>query len=315
MVAFDVTIVIPVCNPNAKFLELLSNIQKQTVEFSVLIIDSGQNDYYRQCIDELNCNIRIKKINATEFNHGGTRQLGMILYPQSDIYVFLTQDAILADEFAIANLLAVFCDDKVGAAYGRQIPHKDASLFARITREINYDRESHIYSLTDKEKYGIKTCFMSNSFAAYRRISMENVRGFPSNTILCEDMYVAAKMLMNGWKLAYASDACVYHSHNYTIVQEFKRYFDIGVFHTREKWIRKNFGEAEGEGKRFILYEIKQIMHQKPYLIAEMFCRDIAKWCGYRLGMLERFLPMKIKKIISMNARYWSCSKGTVNSD
>ena len=84
----------------------------------------------------------------------------------------------------------------------------------------------------------MKTAFNSNSFAAYRRKALKDVGGFPINTILSEDMYVTAKMLLKNWSVAYCADAKVYHSHNYTIWQEFKRYFDIGVFHAKEAWIR-----------------------------------------------------------------------------
>lgn len=106
----------------------------------------------------------------------------------------------------------------------------------------------------------MKTAFISNSFAAYRKQAIQEVGGFPTHTILCEDMFVAARMLLNGWKVAYVSDACVYYSHNYTILQEFKRYFDIGVFHAREKWIRDSFGQAEGSGIAFVKMEIKAIL-------------------------------------------------------
>ncbi len=35
-------------------------------------------------------------------------------------------------------------------------------------------------------------------------------------------MYVAAKMLISGWKIAYNANSQVFHSHNYSIWQEFK---------------------------------------------------------------------------------------------
>jgi rhamnosyltransferase len=69
------------------------------------------------------------------------------------------------------------------------------------------------------------------------------VAGFPEKLILGEDMVVAARMLQAGWSVAYVSDAQVYHSHGYTIAQEFKRYFDIGVMHQDQAWILQEFGK------------------------------------------------------------------------
>ncbi|BBM05676.1 hypothetical protein HAALTHF_27910n [Vreelandella aquamarina] len=87
---------------------------------------------------------------------------------------------------------------------------------------------------------------MSNSFAAYRREALLAAGGFPEGTILSEDMMAGARLLQQGWKLAYCADACVQHSHNYTLAAEFKRYFDIGVFHHREQWLLAWLGKAEG---------------------------------------------------------------------
>ena len=300
----NIQIIIPVYKPDNKLLDLLKQIKKQIIKnIPLLIIDSGSNDEYKDEIRDMNC--LVKKIDSRTFNHGGTRQMGADMFPDKDVYIYLTQDAILADEYAINNIVKVFNDDNVGCAYGRQLPHKGATIFATHARLFNYKNESYIYSIEDKEKHGMKTAFNSNSFAAYRKKALKDVGGFPTNTILSEDMYVTAKMLLKNWSVAYCADAKVYHSHNYTIWQEFKRYFDIGVFHAREAWIRETFGKAEGEGKRFVISEAKMIIEKKPLLVFEMFFRDGMKFLGYRLGIREKYIPKNIKKKISMTKGYW----------
>ena len=300
----NVQIIIPIYRPDDKFLCLLRMIKKQSLfDLPVLLIDSGQGGPYTDEIKGMN--IRVRTIDSRDFNHGGTRQWGMELCPEADIYVFLTQDAILADERSIENLVATFSDDRVGCAYGRQLPHRNAGVFGTIARTFNYSPQSHMYDFEDRKRYGIKTAFLSNSFAAYRRKAMQQIQGFPQNTILSEDMYVAAKMLINGWKVAYVANAIVYHSHDYTILQEFKRYFDIGVFHVRESWIQAEFGKAEGEGKRFVMTELRYILKHCPYRIFEMVLRDGMKYIGYRLGLSERTLGPTLCKRLSMSPRYW----------
>lgn len=300
-----VLVIIPVYNPDDKFNRLLDMLQKQSVKnLSVLLIDSGTKHEYQNDIRH-SASFIIKQIPSNEFNHGGTRQLGIDMYPNNDIYVFLTQDAILVDEYSIENLLTCFDDATVGCAYGRQLPHSNATFFSRIARINNYGEESYIRSFEDRKKYGMKTCFLSNSYAAYRKQAIFAVRGFPTNTILSEDMYVAAKMLISGWKIAYNANSQVFHSHNYSIWQEFKRYFDIGVFHARENWINETFGQAEGEGLRFVKKELKAILHDKPFLICEMLLRDGIKFIGYRLGRNEGKLPVALKRHISMTRKYW----------
>jgi rhamnosyltransferase len=300
----NIQIIIPVYKPDNKLLILLRQIKKQTIKnIPLLIIDSGSNDEYKNEIEDMNC--LVKKIDARTFNHGGTRQMGADMFPDKDVYIYLTQDAILADDYAINNIIEVFNNNNVGCAYGRQLPHKEANIFATHARLFNYKNKSYIYSIKDKEKYGMKTVFSSNSFAAYRRTALKDVEGFPTNTILSEDMYVTAKMLLKNWSVAYCADAKVYHSHNYTIWQEFKRYFDIGVFHAREAWIREIFGKAEGEGKKFVVSEVKMLMKNNPLLLIEMVFRDGMKFLGYRLGIKEKYLSRNIKRKISMTKRYW----------
>ena len=300
-----IQVIIPIYKPDHKLIELLKKIKEQSIEdIPLLIIDSGSNDEYKSEIKNMNC--LVKKIDVKTFNHGGTRQMGADMFPDKDIYIFLTQDAILANEKSIENIVKVFNNSNIGCAYGRQLPHKEANLFSSYARLFNYKDRSYIYSINDKEKYGIKTAFCSNSFAAYRRKALNEIGGFPINTILSEDMYVAAKMLLNKWSVAYCSDAIVYHSHDYTIWQEFKRYFDIGVFHSRESWIRDTFGGAEGEGKKYIISEFKYLIERNIMLIFPMIIRDIMKFFGFRLGMKERFINKHIKRKISMIKNFWN---------
>lgn len=300
-----VQIIIPIYRPDDKFLCLLQMIKKQSLpNLPVLLIDSGKGGLYADEVEGMN--VQVRTIDSRDFNHGGTRQWGIELCREADVYVFLTQDAILADEQSIENLAAAFDDNnRVGCAYGRQLPHRNAGAFGTIARAFNYPPESHIYGFEDRKQHGIKTAFMSNSFAAYRKEAIEEVHGFPQNTILSEDMCVAAKMLLANWRVAYVANAMVYHSHDYTMIQEFKRYFDIGVFHARESWIQKNFGKAEGEGKRFVMTELRYILKHCPYRLFEMALRDGMKYLGYCLGKKERKIPNAWKKNLSMFPRYW----------
>ncbi len=300
---YSCQVIIPVYHPDGKLLQLLDSLKKQTVvPLPILILDSGSTGSYREKLNGLD--VKVQYIDCREFNHGGTRQKAMDSC-NADIYVYMTQDAILADEYAIENLLQAFCDQKIGCAYGRQLPHHGAGAFARFARSFNYGDKSYVRELHDKKKYGIKTAFISNSFAAYRREAMKEIGGFATDLILSEDMYAAAKMLLAGWKVAYRADACVHHSHDYTVWQECSRYFDIGVFQKNEKWIRQIFGKAEGEGIKFIKEEFKYIFKINPLLLFEMIIRDSMKYVGYKLGYLENNLPLAVKKKISMNKRYW----------
>lgn len=271
----NTVICIPTLNIGAGVDALVRSLQQQEIESEVLVIDSSSTDGAVELFEGMGA--RVHTIPRTSFDHGATRQLALSLFPGADIIIYLTQDAILASAASIKNILACFDDDAVGAACGRQLPHKDASAIAAHARLFNYPDESLVNSNDDISARGIKTAFISNSFAAYRRTALMEVGGFPTGAILSEDTYVAAKMLQAGWKLAYCAEATCYHSHNYSIKQEFQRYFDIGVFHGRERWYLDLLGRAEGEGKKFVVSELRHLQKSGLFLIPSAIARTGCK--------------------------------------
>ena len=283
-----VDVFILVYHPVDKFLSLLHMLERQKgATFTVHIVDSAaMGTEYKEALNELD-STTYKKISASSFNHGGTRQQCLEENPDSDISIFFTQDAVPADDHTIANIIETFADPSVGCAYGRQLPHSDANPFARFARFFNYKDTSYTYCFADRAEHGIKTVFCSDSFAAYRYRAMKEIGGFPKNVILSEDMYVAAKMLIAGWKISYSAEAKVLHSHNYSIIEEFKRYYSIGIFHGQEPWIRRTFGNAEGEGKRYIMKEFAYIYKISWRLVPEMMIRDAIKYIGYKIGNIH----------------------------
>jgi len=295
---------IPTLNAARTAKVLVNSINEQTgKDFDVQIIDSNSTDGTAKIFCESGSSVHI--IPVTSFNHGATRQLALSLCPETEILIYMTQDAILASPDSIKNILSYFADDKIGAVCGRQLPHFDASPIASHARQFNYPDKSSIKSLDDIKVIGIKAAFLSNSFAAYRCSALMDVGGFPSDVIFGEDTYVAAKMLFAGWKVAYCAEAICYHSHNYSIVQDFRRYFDIGVFFSREEWFAKSLAKPEGEGKRFVLSEIRYLLKHAPWLIPSAVIRSALKLAGYKLGMRENNVPLWLKRRLSMNRGYW----------
>lgn len=294
---------IPTRNPGAFANQQASSIARQSLQPDVvLVIDSsstdGSLDAYR------NIGARVDTIDAATFNHGGTRQKGAELL-DAEVIVFLTQDAILATPDSLQKLVASFDDLSVGAAYGRQLARTGAGPIEVHARLFNYPAQGRTKSLEDKKALGIKTVFASNSFAAYRRADLMQIGGFPSKLIMGEDSYVVAKMLLAGKKIGYCAEATVFHSHDYSFAEEFRRYFDTGVFHARESWIRENFGYPQGEGVRYVKSELRYLAKENPFLIPSALVRNGLKLGAFKLGLLEARLPTFIKRRISMMRSYW----------
>ncbi|WP_228527743.1 glycosyltransferase [Pararhodonellum marinum] len=301
-----INLFIPTLNAGALWPAVLKGINSQTVAFhKKIIIDSGSTDntLHLPSIKEF----EILSIDKNDFDHGGTRQLAVERYPQADVYLFLTQDAILAHPDAIANLIKPLdADPSLGVVYGRQLPHIGAKVLEAHARHFNYPATTQILGMEDAEEYGIKTISCSNSFAAYRRTAFEEAGGFPMKSIFGEDVITTGKMLLKGWKKGYISDAQVYHSHNYSLKEEFKRYFDLGVFHADNTWIFNHFGRAESQGMKYLKSEIGYVFNNNVLYLPKSLSSLMAKWLGYKLGLLHDSLPIATNMFLSMNRRFWS---------
>ena len=300
-----VSIIIPTFNAGEIFDELLSSLKKQSIKnFELIVIDSSSTDITVEIAKSYNAKIII--IPKEEFDHGETRTRAAKI-AEGDIIIFFTQDALPHNEKTIENILRVFEDKEIGAAYGKQIPYDSTDLFGKHLRYFNYPVVSCVREYNDKKEYGIRTAFLSNSFADYRKEVLKEIGWFKNNLIFGEDVQAGAKILKAGYKIAYVSEAKVYHSHSYTVWQEFKRYFDIGVFHKCENWILDEFGKPEGEGIRYVRSELRFLLDHKAYhLLPEFLVRNLLKFVGYKLGYNYDKIPRSIVRKLSMHPLWWN---------
>jgi rhamnosyltransferase len=269
----------------------------------VLILDSDSTDATRPLAAK--AGLEVITIRRVDFDHGGTRQFGSRVLSDCDIVICMTQDAVLAHENSLANLVSTFSDTSIGAVWGRQLPGADATPIAAHARAFNYPSTSRIVSLADRTHLGIRAAFASNSFCGWRRAALESCGGFPTCMLFGEDTLMAAKLLVNGWRIHYAADAPVIHSHNYSLSAEFRRYFDIGVFHTTHQWLLDTFSTATSEGVSFVGSEQKYLAKYGTYWRIQGLLRSATKFAGYHMGRNTQKLPNRLSKAMSMGRHWW----------
>ncbi len=300
----SVAVVIPTLNAQKHLEELLPSLKRQTlVPSEILIVDSESEDQTEKVAKSFGA--RFVSIRRRDFNHGLTRTFAAKL-TESDIVVFMTQDALPANEKALENLVLPLIEhDDVAASYGRQIPRKNAGPFESFSRLFNYPERDEKKTLKDAKKLGFKVAFMSNSFAAYKRQPLKEVGYFPE-THFGEDSAVAAKLLLKGYAIYYSASAVVYHSHSYGIADEFRRYFDVGAFHSRFSWLIESFGSPVGEGKKFVKQELFYLLSERKYhLLIPWFFRNAARYLGYKMGLNFGKIPSKLLPKLSAQPYYW----------
>ena len=300
-----VDVIIPAYHPGKEFTTLIKRLEKQSVPIHRIIVMNTEESMWNKEWEKLSDAMEVHHLTKEEFDHGGTRARAAEL-SDSDVMVFMTQDAMPADRELLAELLkALDQEENIAAAYARQLPNAECSFVERYTRAFNYPDTSLVKTKADLDKYGIKTFFCSNVCAAYKKDIYEKQGGFVRRTIFNEDMIYAGGLIQAGYGIAYAAEASVIHSHNYNCMQQFHRNFDLGVSQAEHPEIFEGV-PSEGEGMRLVKKTLAYLIHSgRIWLIPGFVLQCAGKYAGYLAGKKFRKLPRKFILWCTMSPNYW----------
>lgn len=300
-----VDVIIPTYRPDEKFQKTIEMLLKQTVLPETIRIVNTEKSFWKKEIEELSTKIVVTHIKQKEFDHGASRNLGAA-DSKADVLLFMTQDAVPADEQMIEHLLNYLQKEKTVAVYARQLPNENCSELERYTRQFNYGEKSRVKSQKDIHELGIKTYFCSNVCAAYKRDIFVERKGFISRTIFNEDMIYCGGAIQAGFHVAYAADAKVYHSHNYTPLEQLRRNFDLGVSQAEHPEIFAGIS-SENEGIRMVRDTAEYFIKQGNFgAVLELVLQSAFKFIGYRLGKNYKKLSKKQIMCLTSNKAYWN---------
>jgi rhamnosyltransferase len=300
-----ISVIVPTLNGAETLGEFFAALKRQHVQpDEILVGDSSSDD---QTVDMCRAaGAQVVTVSRAEYDHGGTRT-ELAKLARGKIIVFFTQDAILATRDSLELLLTpLLLHGSVACAYGRQLPGKNASPVARHLRSFNYPPESSIRKFDDRQRYGLRTVFISNSFAAYKKDRLAEVDYFKNGLIFGEDTCTLGRLLAAGHEVAYVGEAAVYHSHNYSLGDEFRRSFDIGVLHSSERWLLDTYGRAEGVGVKYVRSVFSMLLKERRYLLfPDCLLRNALKMIGYKLGRSYQQIPAAWRPVLSMHRLWW----------
>lgn len=304
-----VDVIIPVYRPKEKLNRLLEMLGRQTRKPEKIIIMNTERSYWNDGAFAHIPNLEVHHVTKEEYDHGGTRDRGAG-YSTADVMVFMTDDAVPADELLLERLTAAFDrrgprGEAVIMAYACQLAAENCDFIERYTRSFNYPGESCVKTKTDLPRLGIKTYFVSNVCCAYDRELYVRRGGFIKKTIFNEDMIFAGGAVQAGYAIAYEASAKVIHSHNYTCMQQFHRNFDLAVSQADHPEVFEKI-RSESEGIRMVKNTARYLMRRKkPWLLPVLVVRTGSKYVGYLMGKRYRKLPMPLVRWCSMNKNYW----------
>lgn len=281
--AFACSVVIPTLDAGDTIAALIAALRRQTVQpEAILVVDSQSQDRTADIARAAGADVRI--IERAAFDHGGTRDWAL-RQTRTPFVVFMTQDALPAGEDSLERLLAPMKGDaRIAAVGARQIAFPSAPRYEQLVREHNYPPQSRTWGAEQVAELGIRAFLLSNVCAAYRRSAYEAAGGFDHPILTNEDMLMTQKLLDRGFLVHYAADACVYHSHDFTLGQQFRRNYIIG--RTLRRY-RHRFANAQefSTGRQLAQCVLTTLLRERRFMACARFSADcLARLLGNRLG-------------------------------
>lgn len=247
--AMKATVFIPTYNAGPEFERVLEAVTTQVADFrfDILLIDSGSSDDTTSLAARYqHKNVRVEKIDKLEFQHGRTRNLG-IERSDGQFIAVITQDACPRDRFWLSQLISGFdCGPRVAGVIGRHEAYPEHDPFTRrdiremfdnlllLPRVLDHEIGLPSFMYPGSRDWGMLMRFYSDNNSA---ISREVWKRHPYPEVEWgEDQLWAEEILRLGYQKAYVDGAVVYHSHSFSLSQQYS------VSATEGRFWGKHFG-------------------------------------------------------------------------
>lgn len=296
------SIIIPTKNAGSRFTQVLKAISANRVSFGyeIIVVDSGSTDGTQQLVSSHS--LRLIEVEPSSFSHGGSRNIGAD-NAQGEILVYLTQDALPADELWLANLTGGFNDPDVAGIFGRQIPNDDASPLEKFFLQYVYPDRRIVKDSVNPRNCSLQDIFFSNVNSAIRRSDWLANR-FREDIIMSEDQAWARDILMKSRKIIYEPAAAVYHSHKYNVRRAVMRNFDSGL--SLRDIARAPFGRNCMYEAQYIRSASQHFLKNNLYGYFLLFpFYEFFRLFGFCAGRYSGCLPRWLKRRLSENKAYW----------
>ncbi|MBI1878942.1 MAG: glycosyltransferase [Chloroflexi bacterium] len=218
------SVIVPAYNATSTLPACLGALQKQTVprsSYEIIVVDDGSTDETA----EVARSFGIRLVSQTNTGPAAARNQGARL-AHAPILLFTDADCTPAPNW-IAQMLLAFEDPHVIGAKGvydtRQ--REVVARFVQLEYEDRYDRMRDLDQID----------FIDTYAAGYQRDIFLQMGGFDTTfpTASVEDQEFSFRLAKTGQRLVFAPQARVFHLHDRTMAEYFRRKYWIGYWKVR----------------------------------------------------------------------------------
>ncbi len=281
----NVEIICPLYNAEKYIRELNKsfNHQKNVDIKKISYILTKSNDNTEQILKELGAQYSV--VEPKDFSHSLSREK-IAMKSLADIIVFVTQDVEIKNDNWLEELINPIINNEAEATFSRQLTKYNN--IEKYTREMNYPEKSYIVEKKDLKTMGMRAFFFSDASSAINANVFKKLNGYDGKKLPTnEDMYIAYKIIINGYRIKYCAESVVYHSHNFSLKQLYRRYYDVGKFFKENKYLNMYGTNRTGGG--LAKYILKRSVCEKNWKVIFRYLPDmVVRFLGMKIGMLKR---------------------------
>jgi rhamnosyltransferase len=294
------SVVIPTLNA-APYLDRLLPVIAAAKPDAIVLVDSNSTD---ATVEKAASTRGVVIIPISNFSHGRARNLGA-LNCESEIVIFLSQDALPTGTDWASQLLEPFSDPKVAMTYSRQVPYADASPMERFFLASRFPDSAPIRrELMEARELTMADMFCSNVSSAIRRAALRE-HPFDESLIMSEDQQLARDLLLAGRAIVYTPASVVTHSHRYSLKQTFQRYFD-SIYSLAEILPRHGMGTSVAIGRSYVSKELNYITRHHPLWLPYYMAYNLTKAMATVMAHHAKRFPLWLRRSLSMHSHCWS---------
>ncbi len=210
-----ISILVRSCNDEAFIGKTLQAILEQecAIPFEIISCDDGSKDRTPEIIASFPS---VTKLPRPDGEYRPGRRLNyMVAHSRGDLIVFNNADAVPQDRHWLSELIAPLVADTADVVYGNQLSRPDARYLVR---------KDNLRAFGDGREAATWRFFFSLATSAARRQDLIE-HPFDENIRYSEDVEWAHRRPI---RIAYAPNAKVEHSHNYTVPELKRRFYGEG---------------------------------------------------------------------------------------